>query len=54
MFELVEVVVATAFFRRTSAPAFSPTGDGWWLHEFNRKHFPIEQYPILTKLLKRK
>lgn len=33
MFELVEIVGCnTAIFRRTDAPTFDPTGDGWWLH----------------------
>ena len=31
LFELVEVVERTAFFRRTGAPVFDPFGDGWWL-----------------------
>jgi hypothetical protein len=37
MFELVEVVDRTAFFRRTHAPVFNPLDDGWWLQCYNRK-----------------
>ncbi len=51
MFELVEVVLTTAFFRRTSAPTFSPTGDGWWLQAYNRNHFPFDEHPSLRELL---
>jgi hypothetical protein len=36
MFELVEVLERTAFFRRTTAPVFDPLGDGWWLQGYNR------------------
>lgn len=39
MFALEEVVETTAFFRRTSAPTFSPTGDGWPLQRFNYRAF---------------
>jgi hypothetical protein len=41
MFELLEVIETTAFFRRTAAPTFSSVQDGWWLQNFNRKHFPV-------------
>ena len=51
MFELLEVVLTTAFFRRTCAPLFSPTGDGWWLQAYNRKHFPVDEHPSLRELL---
>jgi predicted O-methyltransferase YrrM len=40
MFELVELVSSTAVFRRTEAPTFDPTGDGWWLQNFNRRRIP--------------
>lgn len=40
MFEPVELVSTTAVFRRTDAPAFDPTGDGWWLQDFNRRRIP--------------
>jgi hypothetical protein len=39
MFELQEVVETTAFLRRTAAPTFSPTGDGWWLQNYNKRAF---------------
>ena len=39
MFELVEQVGQTAFFRRTSAPTFNPLGDDWWLQNYNRNRF---------------
>lgn len=35
MFELVEVVEQTAFFRRTGAEVFHPLCDGWWLQKYN-------------------
>jgi hypothetical protein len=42
MFSLQEVVEATAFFRRTTEPTFSPVGDGWWTQGYNRRAFDIE------------
>jgi hypothetical protein len=39
MFDLREVVENTAFFQRTSAPTFSPTGDGWWEQRYNMRAF---------------
>ena len=39
MFELQEVVDNTGFFRRTAAPTFPPTGDGWETQEYNRRAF---------------
>lgn len=42
MFELIEVVERTAFFRRTTAPVFDPWQDGWWLQRYNRK--PLIRY----------
>ena len=35
MWKLEEVVETTAFFRRTAAPTFPPTGDGWWQQKYN-------------------
>jgi hypothetical protein len=35
MWQLVDVVHATALFHRTAAPTFDPTGDGWWTQAFN-------------------
>jgi hypothetical protein len=37
MFDLVETVVTTAIFRRTTAPIFDPLGDGWWQQRYNRR-----------------
>ena len=37
MFDLQEVVETTAFFRRTDAPAFPQTGDGWWTQRYNKR-----------------
>src|ERR1051325_4387416 len=42
MFELVDRVDRTAFFRRTSAPVFDPWGDGWWAQSHNRS--PLLRY----------
>jgi len=39
MFELLEVVENTAFFRRTNAPTTDPLGDSWWLQGYNREHY---------------
>jgi len=35
MWRLEEVVETTAFFVRTDAPTFPPTGDAWWLQKYN-------------------
>jgi hypothetical protein len=48
MFRLDEVVHTTAFFTRTDAPTFSPTGDGWWSQEYNRR--PLLRYLWLERL----
>jgi predicted O-methyltransferase YrrM len=32
--------LTTAFFERTDAPTFDPTGDGWERQRFNLRHFP--------------
>lgn len=40
MFDLVEIVEATAFFRRTSAPLFDPYSDNWYRQPFNKSRFP--------------
>jgi Methyltransferase domain len=37
MFDLQEVVGTTAFFRRTDAPTFPPTEDGWWTQGYNKR-----------------
>jgi hypothetical protein len=45
MFELVEVVPHTAFFRRTTAQTFDPECDGWYLQPFNTSRFPVVTAP---------
>jgi predicted O-methyltransferase YrrM len=42
MFELVELVGYTAFFRRTEAPTFDPYCDGWYLQPYNTARYPID------------
>lgn len=42
MFELQEVVETTGFLRRTDAPTFSATGDGWWMQGYNKRAFEAE------------
>jgi predicted O-methyltransferase YrrM len=45
MFDLLEVVGTTAFFRRTSASVFDPLADGWWTQRYNLDRFPLSQFP---------
>lgn len=45
MFQLVEVVGTTAFFRRTHAPVFDPPADAWEEQRYNAANFPA--YPGL-------
>lgn len=42
MFELLEVVEKTAFFRRSNVPTFDPLLDGWWLQNYNKARFPVD------------
>lgn len=51
MFEMLEVVESTAFFRRTGKLTFPTTLDSWWLQGYNRKHFSRETYPHLNRTL---
>ena len=46
MFLLIEVVGETAFFKRTSAPAFDPCGDGWWLQNYNKHKVSLAERKI--------
>jgi hypothetical protein len=46
MFELMEIVRDTAFFRRTDAPTFDPYGDGWWIQGYNRSHYERVHSPV--------
>jgi len=41
MFDLLEVVHTTAFFRRTAHATFDPVADGWWLQRYNRSVLPL-------------
>lgn len=41
MFNLIEVVETTAFFRRNGSGLFSPVGDGWTRQAYNKNRFPI-------------
>ena len=41
MFELLEVVLNTAFFRRTTAPTLNPYGDCWVDQPYNTSRFPM-------------
>lgn len=61
MFELIEVVEYTAFFRRTAAPVIDPLGDSWELQGFNRAHYeygvahsrysPSSKLRLVTRLI---
>jgi hypothetical protein len=46
MFELLECVDNTAFFRRTTMPTADPLGDSWWLQPYNIRRFPISRSPV--------
>jgi hypothetical protein len=51
MFDLIEVVGTTAFFRRTGAPLFNPLGDGWWEQGFNTNRHPVGvEIPLRARL----
>jgi Methyltransferase domain len=45
MFDTLEVVQTTAFFRRNKSPLFDPLQDGWWLQGYNKARFPIQHPP---------
>ncbi|MBL8056093.1 MAG: tetratricopeptide repeat protein, partial [Anaerolineales bacterium] len=48
MFRPAGMVHTTAFFERTTAPVFDPTGDGWWEQRYNKLHFPDR--PMLVNI----
>jgi methyltransferase family protein len=48
MFDLQEVVETTAFFRRTDAPTFPTTGDGWWTQQYNKSAFEGTEAELLN------
>jgi hypothetical protein len=41
MWRLLEVERTTAFFERTAAPLFNPTGDGWWTQGYNLRYLSL-------------
>jgi hypothetical protein len=49
MFALEVVVETTAFFRRTAAETFAPTGDGWWTQRYNSRAFDGEEAELLAE-----
>ncbi len=49
MFDLQEVVETTAFFRRTDAQTFPPTGDGWWIQRYNQRVFECTAVELLQE-----
>jgi hypothetical protein len=40
MFDMIGLFDYTAVFRRTSAPSFDKSGDGWWLQKYNLRRTP--------------
>jgi len=51
MFELLEVVRTTAFFRRTGAAVFDPLGDGWWEQRYNLGVLPpLAGLPVMERV----
>lgn len=57
MFRFVIRSGNTAFFQRTSAPLFSPTGDNWWTQQYNvnnlyrLKPFSVRMKSMIRQLL---
>ena len=49
MFSLQEVVETTAFFRRTAAETFPPTGDGWWTQRYNTRALEADEAELLVE-----
>lgn len=48
MFDLMEVVDTTAFFKRNDTPLFNPYEDGWWLQGYNKNRAPLEKLNAFT------
>lgn len=44
MFEMVDSVHCTVFFRRTDSPVRDPFGDNWWLQGYNSAHYPTLRF----------
>lgn len=42
MFEFIETVENSSFFRRTEHPALNPFGDDWWLQRYNANRINTE------------
>jgi len=52
MFDFVEMVGTTAFFRRNETPLFEPYADGWWLQGYNKNRAGLDilaEYTIQWK-----
>jgi methyltransferase family protein len=50
MFEMIERVQATVFFRRTNAPVRDPFGDNWWLQGYNSRRYPALRFCRMSLL----
>jgi hypothetical protein len=53
MFDLIDIIGITAFFRRTAAPTFSPLHDNWWKQGYNIDRFPVSRFPRWGSMLGR-
>jgi hypothetical protein len=53
MFELIEVVEATAFFRRTDSPTFDPLMGSWIYHRYNYENAPDRLHTKADEMLKK-
>ncbi len=47
MFVLENVIYATGFLRRTSAPVFPPDQDNWWLQGYNNERRKADVFAVL-------
>ena len=52
MWELLEVVDSTAFFRRTAAALIDPFGEGWTQQDYNRRS-RLAHLPLTTRVKRR-
>ena len=53
MFDLIEVVSGTAFFRRTEAPTIDPCSDSWRLQGYNKTYLDEVTAPRIEPVLGR-